>query len=293
MPQSSANSRDSAASRGPFLALEDLGEPVFQGGQPSAPPEQGFHVGAELVIPGEPVEAAAGRDLGFAEPAESQERLAEDCGDSGVQPRVGPEVHPEGLLEVVNRLVQPARVARGEAEVVVGDAELRVDSLELMKVTEPLVQSFAEDDVAGPGGLGVDAEGLPAAVVHLVQPAPARQREAEVVMGPGVLGVDPKGLPAVDDGVVHLAFGPQRLAEVRVGRCEPGVELEGLPVLQDRIRERPPGFQGEAEVVVRRGESGVDPERLVEAFDGRGQVVMIRTKRVRDCYTRRRSPFGP
>ena len=141
-----------------------------------------------------------------------------------------------------------------------------------MKVSEPLVQSFAEDDVAGPGGLGVVLEGLPIAVVHLVQPAPARQRDTEDVLGPGELGVDPKGLPVVDDRVVHPTVGPgSRRGSRGPGRARGRARRP--PGSGESHQERPPGFQGEAEVVVRRGESGVDLERLVEAFDGLVQVV--------------------
>ncbi len=77
MPHSSANSTDSASVGGLFVAPEHGGQTTLQGDQSLAAPELGDDVGVQFMIPGHPVEAAAGRGLGVAEPPERQQGLAE------------------------------------------------------------------------------------------------------------------------------------------------------------------------------------------------------------------------
>ena len=245
---------------GPFLAPEDRGQAVLQGDQSLAPPELGDDVGAQLVIPGQPVEAAAGRGLGVAESPERQEGLAE----RRVRPEE-PRIEPEGLLVVADRLVQPVGVPRAEAEVVSGEAELRIELEGPMVVDQPLRRPRAEDDVVGLGVRGVDLHGPPAAVHGLVQPALAGQGDAEHVLGQGERGVDPQGLSVVDERLVQPGLVGPDLAEVVVGRRQPGVEPDGLAEVVDRLIPLALTFQGQAEVVVGRGEVAVDRQGLLVA----------------------------
>ena len=169
---------------------------------------------------------------------------------------------------MADRLVQPVRVARGEAEVVVRGNELRIDPEGPVVVHCPPGHRTTEGLVVGLGIRGVDPQGPLIAVVGLVHPAPARQGDAEHVLGPGELGVDPQRLPVVGDRLVQPALIGPDLGEVVVSRGQLGVEPDGLPEVVNRFRPLALAFQGQAEVVVGRGKVGVDLEGLLVVIVG-------------------------
>ena len=189
---------------GPYFAPEDRGQALLQGDQSLAAPELGEDVGAQLMIPGHPVEAATGRGLGVAEPPEGQEGLAER--------RERPEkarIEPKGLLIMADRPVQPVGVPWAEAEVVSGEAELWIELEGQLVVHQSLLRRPTEDVVVGLGVRGVDLHGPPVAVHGLVQPAFAGQGDAEHVLGEGELGIDPQGVLVVDERLVQRGLeGP-------------------------------------------------------------------------------------
>ena len=168
---------------------------------------------------------------------------------------------------MADRLIQPVRVSRGDAEVVAGEGELRIDREGPLVVDDPLGHRHTAGLLVGLGTRGVVPEGPLIAVVGFVQPAPAGQGDAEHVLGPGELGIDPQGLPVVGDRLVQPALVGPDLAEVVVGRGQLGVEPDGLPEVVNRFGPLALAFQGQAEVVVGRGEVGVDLEGLPVVVD--------------------------
>ncbi len=107
---------------GLVLPLEDRGKTILQGDQSLAAPKLGQDVGSQLMTVREPVEAPAGRGHGLAESPQGHERLA-PCRVRHPEPRFD----PDGRLVVADRLVQPVRVARGEAKAGAGERGVRVN----------------------------------------------------------------------------------------------------------------------------------------------------------------------
>ena len=158
----------------------------MQGDQSLAAPKLGEDVGSPLMILREPVEAAAGRGRRFAESPECQQHLA-PCRVRHPEPRFD----PDGRLVVADRLLQPVRVARGEAKAGAGERGVRVNPEGAPVVDDPLVHRDKAGLFLGLGPYGVVADSPLIAVVCFVQPAPGGERNAKHVFGPAELGVDP------------------------------------------------------------------------------------------------------
>ncbi len=95
---------------------------------------------------------------------------------------------PKGDLIVTDRLVQPDRVARDQAEAVEREAKLRFDRKSLLVVVDPLGHCKTSRLHIGPGPFGVVLAGPLIAVVRLVEAAPAGQRDSEHVLRAGEFG---------------------------------------------------------------------------------------------------------
>ena len=105
-----------------FRPVTNRGETILQGDQSLATLELGLDVGPPLIVLREPVEAATGRGRRFAESPECQQRLA-PCRVRHPEPRFD----PDGRLVMADRLVQPVRVARGQAKAGAGERGVRVN----------------------------------------------------------------------------------------------------------------------------------------------------------------------
>ena len=180
-PQSSANSRSLGRVGGLVLPLEYRGKTILQGDKSLAAPELGEDVGSQLMSLREPVKAAAGRGHGLAEPPQGHERLA-PCRVRQPEPRFD----PEGRLVVADRLVQPVRVARGEAKAVARESvAFGVDPEGALVVDDPLVHREKAGLLLGLGSHGVVADGPLIAVVWLRPAGPGRPARRRACTRPG------------------------------------------------------------------------------------------------------------
>ena len=230
-------------------APNDAGQTAFQGLQVTAALPQAFEIPTEFRFLGrEEFEAAADGGVRFGELPLGQQRLAES--PVGTKP---PRFEPDGLPEVVDRLVESGAVRRGDAEAVPGRDPFGVEFIGLPVVIYGLAQGRTAELVKGLDTRRVVLE-------HLVAPALGQQGDPEVVVGEGEIRIDPQGLPVMADRLVDPTTAGIDFAEVEMRGGQLRIGPQGVPVLVNREPPEALAFHAQAEVVAGRREVGVDAQ---------------------------------
>ncbi len=127
---------------------------------------------AQRVFRGQQIEAVAGSGLGVAEAPDSQEGLAQypvGLGELGIE--------GDGLLKVVDGLIELTPGVQDQTEIVMRRRQLRVDPEGVPEVVDGLVRlpRLHQDDAevgVGQGKLGVGAQDLAIMLDDRLRPTP-------------------------------------------------------------------------------------------------------------------------